>query len=198
MADQVTSNITGLLQQWARGNPDALDELTARIYPELRRIAEGRIRRHQRDITMDAPALVHEAYLRFVQLEPAVCENRSRFFALASSVMRGILVDTVRARMAEKRGGPAQRVTLSGLAAVSSRDLDPDVLDVDAALHVLAGLDTRQARIVEMRYFGGLSIEETASLLGLSVATVNRDWNLAKSWLRVRLAGRSGLALGGG
>jgi RNA polymerase sigma factor (TIGR02999 family) len=182
-----SKNITGLLQRWAAGNLGALNEVLPEIYSELRRMAEARLRGRQGGLTLDAPALVNEAYLRLVHVKPAIFESRADFFALAATMMRHILVDHVRARNAAKRGGKDVAVTLTGIAAQPDIKTNPDLLDVDAALTELALVHEGQARIVEMRYFAGLSAEQTADLLKLSPATVKREWMLAKAWLKKRL-----------
>lgn len=183
------NNLTALLQSWRAGNISALNEALPAMYAELRRLADQRLHRREPGLTLDAPALVNEAYLRLMRSTPTVCKNREHFFALAASIMRGILVDHVRSRHAIKRGGPAVQVTLSGLAAETGLSAEPGLLDVDAALAELAALNYRQAQIVEMKFFGGLSIGQTADMLNVSPATVKRDWVLAKTWLKRRLIG---------
>ena len=182
--------ITVLLNSWAAGDSSALNKAVPRIYSELRQLAEARIRNRRAGLTLDAPALVNEAYLRFTQLTPVACENRSRFFALAATIMRGILVDHVRAQRANKRGGGAQPVTLSELSADADLGSDADLLDIATALKDLGKLNQRHADIVEMRFFGGLSIEETAEAMAISPATMKRDWIVAKAWIKRRLAKR--------
>jgi RNA polymerase sigma-70 factor, ECF subfamily len=183
------NSLTALLQSWAEGNPSALNEAMPAIFCELRRLAEAQLRGRGSGRTLDPPALVNEAYLRFVRLTPVFCENRTRFFALAATIMRGILVDHVRAHCAKKRGGGSRTpVSLSDVAAKAELGTEPDLLDIDSALYELARLNVRQAKIVEMKFFGGLSIEETAESLNISPATVKRDWILAKTWLKRRIA----------
>ena len=180
--------MTRLLEAWRGGDEIARDRLVPLIYQELRRRAAGHLRRERRGHTLRPTDLVHETYLRLCAQNPA-WQNRDQLFGVASRLMRRILVDHARARLASKRGGI--RVTLvEGLAASSAAE--PDMLDLDDALTELAALDERQAHLVELRFFGGLSIEETARALDISVATANRDWVTAKAWLFRRLSGRRG------
>jgi len=158
------------------------------VYQELRRRAASYLRRERRDHTLQPTALVHEAYLRLVDQRRAVWQNRAQFFAVASSMMRRILVDRARARKMAKRSGQWARVTLDDAARVTPPP-DVDVLDLDAALTELAAFDERKSRIAELRFFGGLSLEETGEALGLSVATVERDWQAARAWLFKTLSG---------
>jgi RNA polymerase sigma factor (TIGR02999 family) len=177
--------VTRLLHAWGRGDDDARDRLIAVVYDDLRRRAAGHLRHERPGHTLRPTDLVHETYLRLRQ-QGAPWENREQFFGVASRLMRRILVDHARARAAAKRGG-GLRVTLAeGPAAAPV--LEPDLLDLDAALDELAALDERQAHLVELRYFGGLSIDEAARLLGLSPATVSREWAAARAWLYGRLA----------
>jgi len=182
----VPAAVTTLLQAWSQGDVRARDELFPLVYEELRRRASAHMRRERRDHTLRPTALVNEAYLRLVGQRSAEWQNRSQFFGVASQMMRRILVDHGRAAAAAKRPRPGLRVTLdNALAAVVPRELDLVLLD--QALDELAALDERQSRVVELRFFGGLSLEEIAELLGVSLATVNRDWRLAKAWLHQRL-----------
>lgn len=180
-------NITELLRAWSGGNASALNDALPQMYAELRRIAGNRIRARQTNCTLDSTALVHEAYLRMTQSSPVLWQNRAHFFALASILMRGILVDHIRAKHAHKRGSAGVSVTLSDVPGDSSLAVAPDLLDLDAAINELAALYPRHATIVEMRFFGGLSVEEVAESLGISPATVKRDWTFAKTWLLRRL-----------
>jgi RNA polymerase sigma-70 factor, ECF subfamily len=175
--------VTRLLQRWRDGDNVARDRLIPLVYEELRRRAAGYMRRERKGHTLRPTDLVHETYLRLCAQNPA-WQNREQLFGVASRLMRRILVDHARARAAAKRGGI--RVTLvEGLATAASAE--PDLLDLDEALNELADLDERQAHLVELRFFGGLSIEETARALDVSVATANRDWVTAKAWLFRRL-----------
>ena len=180
------TGVTELLVAWRQGDEAARDRLMATVYAELRRRAGGFLRRERPGHALQATALVHEAYLRLVDQDRVVWQNRAHFLAVAAQLMRRILVDHARAEQAGKRGGARQRVTLSeGHAVQEAKELD--VLALEDALEELAALDPQQARVVEMRYFGGLSIEETAEALGISPATVKRDWALARAWLYRRL-----------
>ena len=179
-------DVTGLLEAWSHGDASALERLIPIVYGDLRRVAGRRLRMEREGHTLSATALVHETYLRLMGQQPSRLENRSHFFAVASELMRRILVDHARRRGARKRGGGAVLLTLDAeVAAGASPDLD--LVAVDDALTELFALDSRQARIVEMRFFGGLSAEEAAAVLGISRATVERDWRLARAWLYRRL-----------
>jgi RNA polymerase sigma factor (TIGR02999 family) len=182
-------NITQLLRAWSGGNAAALNDALPQIYAELRRIAGSRLRAREKSCTLDSTALVHEAYLRLTQSSPVVCQNRAHFFALASILMRGILVDHIRAKHAHKRGSAGISVTLSDLPGEANLAVAPDLLDLDAAIDELSALYPRHATIIEMRFFGGLSVEEVAESLGISPATVKRDWTFAKTWMLRRLSG---------
>jgi len=181
-----------MLESWSAGNPEALERLMPLVYDELRRVASRHLGRERREHTLQPTALVHEAYLRLVDQRSAKWRSRAQFFAVAARVMRRILVDHARARGAAKRGQGAVRVSLDDVRppAAPARGDEVDLVALDAALERLADLDERQARIVELRYFAGLSIEETAGALGIGAATVKRDWALARAWLRRELEGR--------
>jgi RNA polymerase sigma factor (TIGR02999 family) len=179
-----TDEVTALLQAWGGGDREAGDRLLPLVYRELRRQAARYLRRERRDHTLPATALVHEAYLRLVG-EQAPWANRSHFFGVAARVMRQVLVDHARRHGAVKRGGGWTRVTLEGPeAAAAGKEKAIDVVLLDQALDELAVLDAGKARVVELRYFGGLSLEETAAALGVSASTVTRDWRMARAWLR--------------
>jgi RNA polymerase sigma factor (TIGR02999 family) len=180
-------DVTALLHAWSNGDIGARDRLMALIYGELRRRAAVHLRRERPDHTLQATALVHEAYLRLVD-QRAPWHNRGQFFGLASQIMRRILVDRARARKMNKRSGQWARVVLDDAQAVTP-PVDVDVLDLDAALTELATFDPRKSQIAELRFFSGLSLEETATALGLSVATVERHWQAARAWLFARLSG---------
>lgn len=175
--------VTGLLADYAAGDRSALDDLIPRVYDELRRIARRHMRGEGRAHTLATTALVHEAYVALADPEaPATPENRLHFFAIASRLMRNILVDHARQRAAQKRGGDLVRTTLDAeLAVVDDRAVG--LLDLDRALERLAGFDQRLAQVVEYRFFGGMTLEETAEVLGLSSMTVSRDWRKARAWL---------------
>ena len=180
------SQVTELLKQWTDGRPDALDQLIPRIYSELRKLAFSYLRRERADHSLQPTALVHEAFLKLVDQRAVQWQNRAHFFGIAAQAMRRILVDHARAHAAEKRGSGERPVAiddnLSGGAGV-----DINVIALDEALCKLAALDLQQSRIVELRYFGGLTMEETAEALKISPATVGRDWTVAKAWLYAEL-----------
>ena len=179
-------DITGLLQAWSDGDLDARDRLIPVVYDELRRRAAGFLRRERSGHTLQPTALVHEAYLRLINQDRAVWRNRAQFFAIASEIMRRILVDRARARKMAKRSGRWARVSLVEDAAQAS-PREVDVLDLDTALDELAAMDRRKARVAELRFFGGLSLEEIGVVLDTSVATTTRDWQAARAWLFKRL-----------
>src|SRR5688572_3141578 len=177
-----SQNVTELLRAWGEGDAGARDLLVPLVYQELRRRAAARLRREGHAPTLQPTELVNEAYLRLIDQNRAVWQNRAQFFGLASQMMRRILVDRARARKMAKRSGGWARVTLDG-AAASTRPTSVDVLDLDAALARLAAFDERKSQIAELKFFGGLSLEETGETLGLSVATVEREWQAARAWL---------------
>lgn len=178
--------ITQLLSEWSKGDRDALDQLAPLVYDELRRLARSYLRRERPDHTLQATALVHEAYLRLIDQHSVTWQNRAHFFGIASQMMRRILVNHAIARGTEKRGGDAVRGSLD--EAVSLERPDVDLIALDEALKELEALDPRQARIVELRFFGGLSIQETSEVVSLSPATVKREWSTARLWLRRRIS----------
>lgn len=180
--------VTRLLLRWGGGDRQAFDALAPLVYDELRKMAGRYLRRERADHTLQSTALVHEAYLRLVDQNHVQWQNRAQFFGLAAELIRRILVDHARARQAAKRGGAVVRLTLDeALDAAIPRNLD--LVRLDDALKALAEFDPQQARAVELRFFGGLTIEETAEVLGVSTATVKRDWMIAKAWLRRELTG---------
>jgi RNA polymerase sigma factor (TIGR02999 family) len=181
--------ISKLVDDASRGHAEAMTTLLPVVYQELRRVAAGYLRRERPGQTLQATALVHEAYLRLLREQHVTWQNRAHFCAIAANSMRQILVERARARNAAKRGGGGlQRITLDDAMATTPAD-DPavDIDALDQALTRLADLDPQQARLVELRYFGGLTIEETAEVLGVSPATVKRSWVVAKAWLRKEL-----------
>jgi RNA polymerase sigma factor (TIGR02999 family) len=180
--------VTRLLVAWRDGQPGALDRLIPLVYDELRRQARRQLRRERVGHTLQPTALVHEAFLRLAGQSQAQWQNRRQFFAVASRVMRRVLVDQARARAASKRGDGLTRVALDDAVATGASP-DVDVLALDQALDRLEQLDPRQARVVELRYFGGMSAAEAADAVGLSLATVNRDWAMARAWLFRELGG---------
>jgi RNA polymerase sigma-70 factor (ECF subfamily) len=179
--------ITAMLAAWKGGNTEALDRLTDLVYPELRRIARRTLARQRAGNSLDSAALTNEAYLKLAHADGIPCENRTHFLALCSQVMRRILVDHARHRSFAKRGGKAQRVPLDEvLLAAEERGIE--VLALDEALDALARIDNRKSRVIELRYFGGLSIEETAEVLDVSADTVKRDFRMARAWLLTELS----------
>lgn len=175
-----------LLQEWSGGRHDAFDQLFPLVYDELRRLAAQHLRRERRPQSLQTTALVHEAYLKLAPQHGIRCENRAHFFGIAARVMRCLLVDRARARARAKRGDGVEAIALEADAAVS---LPPnlDLLALDEALKQLAEADPRQSELVELRYFGGLTIGEAAEVLRVSPATVSREWTMARAWLYARL-----------
>jgi len=174
--------VTQLLVEWRKGDGGAFDKLVPLVYDELRRIAGRYMIRERADHTLQTTAVVNEAYLRLVGQQNIEWQNRAHFFAIAAQVMRHLLVDHARSRKYAKRGGDARQVTLDEAALISA-GRNPDLLALDRALDKLAAIDERKSKIVELRYFGGLSVEETAEVLGLSAITIKREWGRAKAWL---------------
>jgi RNA polymerase sigma factor (TIGR02999 family) len=179
--------ITQLLVQWSNGDQQALDQLTPLVYDELRQMARTYLRRERSDHTLQATALVHEAYLRLIDQHSVSWQNRAHFFGIASQMMRRILVNYALARATAKRGGNAEKLSLDeALSFDDEREMD--LILLNEALEELERLDPKQTRIVELRFFGGLSIKETAEALKLSPATVKREWDTARLWLRRQIA----------
>jgi RNA polymerase sigma factor (TIGR02999 family) len=174
--------VTNLLLEMKRGNKEAEGQLIPLVYAELRRIAAARLRRESPDHSLQATALVHEAYLRMAELKRIDWQGRSHFFAVSAGVMRRILIDRARAAKADKRGKGWDAISLNE-AILPSPSRAPELLDLDEALTRLADLDHRQAKIVEMRFFAGMSEEEIGDVIGVSARTVKRDWRIAKAWL---------------
>ena len=175
-------DISGLLLAWSEGNEDALNDLVSVVYPELRRIARQHLGRGAPDHTLQSAALANEAYLKLVRARGIQCESRVHFFALCAQIIRRILVDYARNRRYAKRGGDAMRVPLDE-TLLGSRARGVEVLALDEALSSFSKIDPRKGRVVELRYFGGLTVEETAEVLQISPETVLRDWKMAKTWL---------------
>ena len=184
-----SASVTRLLHEWSAGRREAFDQLFPLVYEELRRLAAGHLRRERTPHTLQATALVNEAYLKLVQQDDVRCENRAHFFGIAARVMRCLLVDHARAKNAAKRGDGAASILpetdVVGLAVVP----DLDIVALDEALTRLAATDPRQSELVELRFFGGLTIDEVARVLGISPATVSREWMVAKAWLYAQLKG---------
>ena len=179
-------NVTRLLLEWSQGNEQALEEMLPLIYEELHRLAHNFLYRERPGHTLQTTALVHEAYLKLIDQRDARWQNRAHFFAIAAQAMRRILIDSARRHIAEKRGGGGEKLSLDEVATIS---LEPDtnLLALDEALNRLAQIDSSQGRIIELRYFGGLTIEETAEVMKLSPATIKREWAMARAWLHQAL-----------
>lgn len=185
--------VTVLLKRWSRGDREAEAEVLPLLYDELKKIAASQFRRERSEHTLQATALVHEAYLRLSSQHGLEWRHRSQFYAIAANLMRRVLVDHARGRNRVKRGAGGQRVTLSEAAEVAAGSQAPELLDLDEALSHLSAVDPRKGTIVELRYFGGLTVEETAVHLGISAETVNREWRRAKAFLHRELgSGREG------
>ena len=179
--------VTELLLSWRQGDASALDRLIPVVYDELRRVARRRLRGESPGHPLQSTALVHEVYLRLVDVNRMTVKNRAHFFAVAATLMRQILVDHARRQHAEKRGGRATMVSLDGALPVALPS-SVDVLALDEALDALSAIDVRQGSVVELRFFAGLDIDEAAEALGISTATVEREWAMAKAWLHRRLS----------
>jgi RNA polymerase sigma factor (TIGR02999 family) len=182
-----SEQVTQLLTELTGGNRAAVDELTPLVYQELKRIARGQLRNERPGHTLQPTALVHEAYLKLVDQREVAWQNRVHFFGVAARLMRRILLDYAKQRVRDKRGGGMHHTTLNEGLVVSS-DRASDLVVIDEALTRLEQLDARQAKVVEMRFFGGLSVEETAEAMGISAPTVKREWAMAKAWLHRELA----------
>lgn len=189
MADDSAADVSSLLARVRGGSSEAFDELFPLVYAELRRMASREMRREHRGRTLQTTALVHEAYLRLLKDASLSFENRAHFLGIAARAMREVLIDRSRARAAKKRGGREIRVTLDE-ARLPAPDAGVPVDDLDRALARLADVSPRAARVVEMRFFGGLSVEETSAAMNISPATVKREWALARAWLHRDLTGR--------
>lgn len=181
---QNAPEITQLLKDWSEGNQTALDELMPLVYDELRRQASRYLRNERQGHTLQTTALIHEAYLKLIGINQIEWQNRNHFFAIASTAMRRILVDYARERKRDKRGGVAENLPLDEGLQISANEKSVDLIVLDEALSRLAKLDERQAKVVELKYFSGLSIDEIAEVLGIANSTVRLDWNLAKAWLK--------------
>ena len=182
MSGASQQKVTALLHAWRTGDDDALARLTPLVYDELHRLAHRYMRGERAGHTLQTTALVHEAYMKLVDSRHVGWQSRAHFFAIAAQLMRRVLVDVVRRQRFQKRGGGWRQVTLADGVQLAA-NVSPDVVAVDDALKELAKLDPRKARVVELRFFGGLSLEETAEALGVSTDTVGRDWRAAKAWL---------------
>lgn len=190
MTTSSPKDVTQILLDWSRGDPEAPDKLMPLVYDELRRIASQYLRRERADHTLQPTALVHEAYLKLVDQQRVSWQNRAHFFAIAAQAMRRILVSYARQHLAAKRGGPRQRLTLDeAMGAAQQREVD--LIALDEAMTNLEAIDPQQSRIIELRFFGGLSVEETAQVIGVSPATVKREWTMARAWLHRRMSATS-------
>jgi RNA polymerase sigma factor (TIGR02999 family) len=188
MIGEQPRDISGLVAAWGGGDEQALGSLISVIYPELRRIARQHLGRRPAGHTLESAALANEAYLKLIRTGGIRCQDRVHFLALCSQIIRRILVDHARGRGYAKRGGNAVRVLLDDVL-LGTRDRGIEILALDEALESLSKIDARKGRVVELRYFGGLSVEETAEVLGISPETVKRDWRMAKAWLYGVLTG---------
>jgi RNA polymerase sigma factor (TIGR02999 family) len=182
MSSSESGDVTGLLKAWGTGDRAALDRLTPRVYNELRRMSRKYMRNERMGHTLQATALVNDVYIRLVDAGSVDWKDRAHFFAVCAQMMRRILVDSARARGSGKRGGGAVRVDVEGVC-IGAPDRDASTIALDDALSALADFDLRKAQVIELRYFGGLSVEETAEVLKISPQSVMRDWKLAKAWL---------------
>jgi RNA polymerase sigma factor (TIGR02999 family) len=189
MTQQSSRSITQMLIDWSDGDSRALESLIPLVYEELRRHAAAYLRRERPDHVLQTTDLIHEAYLRLIDQKHVQWQNRAHFFAIAATLMRRILVDDARRRHRAKRGGATVILPLDEGLIAANRDANSNLLALDEALTRLAAIDARQSQIVELRCFSGLSIEETAAVIGVSPTTVKDDWNLAKAWLRREING---------
>ena len=180
-------DVSRLLEEWSNGNQTALDELVPLVYEELHRMAKRHLGRERPDHTLQTTALVNEVYLRLIDQKNVRWQNRAHFFAIAARLMRRILIDHARAHHYAKRGGAAIKVTL-GKAIDVSKQRTAELVSLDDAMTALATVDPRKSQVVELRFFGGMSVEETAEVLGVSPVTVMRDWSTAKAWLHREMA----------
>ena len=190
MPNESSTPVTQLLVRWRAGDREALEALMPLVYDELRRLAHHYLRRERSDHTLQSTALVHEAYLRLAGQNPPQWQNRAHFFGIAAHIMRQILVEHARSRGAAKRGANAPRLALDEAIALPQQS-DVDVIALDRALQELSELDAQQGRIVELRFFAGLTIEDTSEVLGISPATVKRDWTTARAWLYRAMTGEA-------
>jgi len=184
---QPPESVTQLLVKWSNGDRKALDKLMPLVYSELRRLAGNYLRRERQNHTLQPTALVNEAYLKLIDQKNAHWQNRAQFYGVAAQLMRRILVDHARQHQAAKRGGSDQKRLSITSAGELAKEPELDLLALHEALNELTNIDPQQGRIVELRFFGGLSIEETAEVLGVGHATVERDWKMARAWLRRKM-----------
>lgn len=189
MATGPRGELTNLLVEWGRGSQPALDRLLPYVYDELRTLARSYLRRERPGHTVQTGTLVHEAFVRLIEGQPIAWEGRAHFFGIAARLMRQILVDHARARDAAKRGAGEAAEPIASALSVAVQAMDVSVIALDRALDELAAIDPDQARVVELRFFGGLTVEETAEVIGVSAGTVKREWSMARAWLRRAVAG---------
>ena len=187
--EALRDEVTRLLQDASAGNREALDKLLPLVYEELRRLAHSYLARERPDHTLQTTALVHEAYVKLSDQRSVNWENRAQFFAISAQAMRRILLDNARRHTAAKRGSGGQRVSLEEVATLSSNAANESLIALDEALQRLATIDAEQSKIIELRYFGGLTIEETAQVLQISPSTVQREWTIARAWLYKAISG---------
>jgi RNA polymerase sigma factor (TIGR02999 family) len=178
-----SSNVTQMLHDWSHGDREVLDKLVPVVYEELRRQAARYLKRERPGHTLQTTALIHEAYIRLIDQKNVHWQNRAHFYAISAKLMRRILVDHARSRQAAKRGGSDIKLPLEE-AMITPEGREVDIVALDEALERLAAIDPQQSRVVELKFFSGMSVEETAEVLGVSTRTVKRDWNVAKAWLR--------------
>jgi RNA polymerase sigma-70 factor (ECF subfamily) len=193
MTNDSVGEVTRLLIRYSNGEADVMNELLPLVYEELRRLARSYLRRERPDHTLEPGALVHEAYIRLVDQPGVSWQNRAQFFGMAAKIMRNILVDCARERQAAKRGGQMFRVSFSKANGVADKP-DAEMLALDVALNELGAVNAMHARIVELRFFGNLTVKETSEVLGVSEATVERGWRFARAWLRTALNAQGALA----
>ena len=182
-----SDGVTRLLKAWSGGDQGALRELTPKVYLELRQMAAKYMRKERTGNTLQATALVHEVFLRMVRVDSVTWQDRAHFFAVSATMMRRILVDRAHAKGSAKRGGQALRLNLDEASEVAAGSRDREIVALDEALTALAQVDPRKAKVVELRFFGGLSVEESAEVLKISSQTVMRDWKTARAWLMAEL-----------
>lgn len=189
MTNGPRGELTGLLIEWSKGSQPALDRLLPHVYDELRTLARSYLRRERPDHTVHTGTLVHEAFVRLIEGQQVSWEGRAHFFGIAARLMRQILVDHARARDAAKRGAGEAAEPIDTALSVTVQAMDVSVLALDRALDQLAAIDPGGARVVELRFFGGLTVEETAEIMGISSGTVKREWSMARAWLRRAISG---------
>jgi RNA polymerase sigma factor (TIGR02999 family) len=183
-----SNNVTHLLKAWSGGDQGALEELTPKVYLELRRMAAKYMRNERAGNTLQATALVDEVFLRLVEVDSVTWQDRAHFFAVSANMMRRILVDRARAKGMAKRGGGVLQPNLDDVPEVASGSRDREIVAIDEALDALAQIDARKAKVIELRFFGGLSVDETAEILKISPQSVMRDWKMARAWLMAEIA----------